>query len=303
MMAESEFERFKKRYPGGKKDMKVQAIPTPLPGPGGIARFIGGKAAQTGIRMFKDIAKEVAEGTAKTAKKPAKRTEPRDSSAKSVKKPAAKKTEPRDSGTLTSKSRMDSAKKSRGPFPVPARRGNTLPARVDNKGRAIVRYNEPGVPAVRNSNMTRPARVVGVSSAGRKALVGAGAAGMMAGGYYAAKKMGEKDRANAANRSETKTGIIGGAGVTGTGNPRNPHQLGANATERKYFYGDKDKKAPIPKARPAQQKKSVAAKPAERKTFKKPDAPKKPAFKGNWVNAAPTEMQARAGARRKFGRG
>lgn len=57
-MADSEFERFKKMFPGGKKDMNVLAIPSPLPGPGGIGRAIVGRAVQSGVRRFGDAAKE-----------------------------------------------------------------------------------------------------------------------------------------------------------------------------------------------------------------------------------------------------
>lgn len=56
-MADSEFERFKKMFPGGKKDMKIMAIPSPLPGPGGIGRALIGRGVQSGIRRFGDVTK------------------------------------------------------------------------------------------------------------------------------------------------------------------------------------------------------------------------------------------------------
>ncbi len=56
-MADSEFERFKKMFPGGKKDMKIMAIPSPLPGPGGIVRGVVGRGVQSGVRRFSDVAK------------------------------------------------------------------------------------------------------------------------------------------------------------------------------------------------------------------------------------------------------
>ena len=52
-MADSEFERFKKMFPRGTKDMNIQAIPAPLPGPGGIVRG----AVQSGVRRFSDVNK------------------------------------------------------------------------------------------------------------------------------------------------------------------------------------------------------------------------------------------------------
>ena len=63
---------------------------------------------------------------------------------------------------------------------------------------------------------------------------------------------------------------------------------------------------PIPQPKPDMPKK-VEQKKAEPKKVqqkpmtkaKSPTAPKKPVFKGNWVGAAPTAMQARGGARIK----
>jgi hypothetical protein len=52
-MADSEFSRFKKMFPRGTKDMNIQAIPAPLPGPGGIVRG----AVQSGVRRFSDVNK------------------------------------------------------------------------------------------------------------------------------------------------------------------------------------------------------------------------------------------------------
>lgn len=56
-MADSEFERFKKKFPGGKKDINILAIPAPLPGPGGLGRAIVGRGAQSVIRRFSDVTK------------------------------------------------------------------------------------------------------------------------------------------------------------------------------------------------------------------------------------------------------
>lgn len=56
-MADSEFERFKKMFPRGTKDMNIQAIPAPLPGPGGIVRGVIGKGVQSGVRRFSDVGK------------------------------------------------------------------------------------------------------------------------------------------------------------------------------------------------------------------------------------------------------
>ncbi len=54
-MADSEFERFKKMFPRGKKDMNIQAIPAPIPGPGGLLRSAVGQAVQSGVRRFSDV--------------------------------------------------------------------------------------------------------------------------------------------------------------------------------------------------------------------------------------------------------
>jgi len=56
-MADSEFERFKKMFPRGKKDMNIQAVPPPIPGPGGLLRSAVGQAVQSGVRRFSDVNK------------------------------------------------------------------------------------------------------------------------------------------------------------------------------------------------------------------------------------------------------
>lgn len=62
---------------------------------------------------------------------------------------------------------------------------------------------------------------------------------------------------------------------------------------------DKPEKPPIPKAKPQSQPKTKSFKAPSKAPSKAPErkaeAPKRPSFKGNWVGAAPTAMQARAG--------
>lgn len=214
-MADSNFERFKKRFPNGVPADKIEAIPPPVPGPGGLGRYVVGRGVQAGIKKLVGEAKPVRSSGPKS-RKPAEAKTPKPKAPKKPKKP----TEPRDSGTLTSKSRISDVRKSRGPYPVPALRRNTLPAvrgsnavtRADTGGRALVKFKEPGKPAVRPTGTPSTGRgpTVRVNGATSRAMLGSAGAGMMAGGYYAAKKMAEKDRAAAAvkdYRTETdKTG-------------------------------------------------------------------------------------------------
>lgn len=90
--------------------------------------------------------------------------------------------------------------------------------------------------------------------------------------------------------------------------PKRPERKAEQAVDRSEK-GDKPSKAPVPKARPAggmtETKRKAAKEFREKMQGRKPSAPKKakaapkPSFRGNWVGAAPTEMQKRGGARIK----
>jgi hypothetical protein len=251
-MADSEFERFKKMFPGGKKDMNIKAIPVPLPGPGGIARAVVGKGVQSGVRRFSDVAK----GDKTTKMKTRQGTERKDPM------------EPRvvDSG------RSKALEKTR--------RGDSGPTKMkDRKGLEI---KQP-----ERKSAAPPSRM----STGKKAAI-AGGAGVAVGsmaGIEMAKRMKARSAA-ARDRVESNQSV-----------QRSSYDT-KNPTQRPYDASSSPKKAapPKPKARPAK-----AAEKAPKRTMKKA-APKvvkakpaKPKFKGNWVGAAPTPMQARAGMRRK----
>lgn len=241
----------------------------------------------------------------------------------------------KDSGTLTS--RIESAKKSAKPKGgVPAIRKDNLPAKVepgrkdivkrDGGSRSIVK-RESGQMVVRDGKGNLPARAGGGSAGGaggaiRKMLPGAwravgGPAAMLVSMTTPAgegsdrptgplmkggKQPGYKYRDNApmsnkdafeqyswmGNRADDPISQPRDRGKRGYTYPVGPFKPKAGEPKDKA-------KAPIPKARPAK------AKPVEdRKSFAdKAKAAPKPSFRGNWVGAAPTAMQARGGARIK----
>ena len=133
-MADSEFERFKKMFPK-KSDIPVLAIPTPLPGPGGLLRGVAGRAVQSGVRRFSDVGK----GDKTTKMKNRQGTERKDPM------------EPR----VVPSGRSDALKKARegggGPTKMKDRRGLDL-KEEKVKGRSIIPPIRGGGPARRQGS-------------------------------------------------------------------------------------------------------------------------------------------------------
>ena len=226
----------------------------------------------------------------------------------------------KDSGTFTS--RMESAKKSakvKGGVPairketLPAARKENVPAKRDGGSRAIVK-RESGQMVVRDGKGNLPVRAGGGASGGgaggviRKMLPGAwravgGPAAMLVGMTTPAGEGSDKPPEygmSLKEKAEREGGSILGKKGAAMSNKDAEKQYRGVMNPTDYPISSAREKAPIPKARPARAEKPRAADP--RKTFAKKDSPKaapKIPFRGNWVGAAPTEMQARGGARIK----
>jgi hypothetical protein len=253
-MADSEFERFKKMFPGGKKDMNIKAIPAPLPGPGGIARAVVGKGVQSGVRRFSDVAK----GDKTTKMKTRQGTERKDPM------------EPRvvDSG------RSKALEKTR--------RGDSGPTKMKDRKGLEIKQTE-------RKSAAPPSRM----STGKKAAI-AGGAGVVVGsmaGIEMAKRMKARSAA-ARDRVESNQSV-----QRSSYSQTNPTQRPYDASKSPASL---DREKPVkPKLRPAKEAKKQVRKQAPKKAKAAPKKAEKPKFKGNWKNAAPTPMQARAGMRRK----
>lgn len=216
---------------------------------------------------------------------------------KSLKSPA-KKGVP---GTSTESRRIADVKKSRGPFGQLVPRKETPPAKAEEPKRGIVKYEEPKRGVVKYEG-PRPS-AGGIVGTGLRAL--APAAWRTVGGP--------------ATMLVSMTTPAG----EGSDKPSGPLMKGGKLPGYKYLEesargGGPEKRqgssapsmarpAAPKKAAPKPEVKKAAPKVAEKKTFaKKAEAPAKPTFRGNWVGAAPTAMQARLGqkikGRRTFGR-
>ncbi len=224
----------------------------------------------------------------------------------------------KDSGTLTS--RIESVKKSakqKGGLPavrkesLPSVRKDNLPAKSDGGSRAIVK-RESGQMVVREGKGSLPARADGnASSAGggsggmiRKMLPGAwravgGPAAMLVSMTTPAGEGSDKPPKygmSLKEKAEREGGSVLKGGTMSNKDAEKQYRGIMSPTD--YPLSQSREKAPVPKARPAHAEKPRAAEP--RKSFAaKPKAAPKPSFRGNWVGAAPTEMQARGGARIK----
>lgn len=244
----------------------------------------------------------------------------------------------KDSGTLTSRmeSAKKSAKTKGGPLTIrretlPAVRKENVPAKRDGGSRAIVK-RESGQMVVRDGKSNLPVRADGGSSGAggviRKMLPGAfravGGPAVMLASMTTPTGDGQEAKPPKYGMSlKEKSEREGGSVLKKASAPMSnkdafeqyswmgnraddPISQPRDRGKRSYTYpvgpfkpktGEpKSKaKAPIPKARPV---KGGAAE--DRKSFAgKAKAAPKPSFRGNWVGAAPTAMQARGGARIK----
>lgn len=223
------------------------------------------------------------------------------------------------SGTSTETRRFSDVKKSRGPFGQLTLRKENMPAKVEKPKRGIVKYEEPR----RGVTQYKPAKVE-APKAGTPKGAGGGIGGTIARGVYRTvggpAVMLVSMTQPAGEGSDKPTGpLMKGGKLPGykyldenRGGPKSrqgssvpsmakkggPEKRQGSSSPSAASDADKKRKADEFRAklqgqRPDGKAKAVV-KPPAKSAAKATDKPK---FKGNWVNAAPTEMQARGGAR------
>jgi hypothetical protein len=268
-MADSKFERFKKMFPRGVEDMNVLAVPSPLPGPGGIAKAVVGRAVQSGARRFSDAAKE--------SKGP---------------------TKMKDRGGLERRDPME-------PRVVPSGRSKELEKAREGGGGVTKQKDRRGLdikekkPEAKESKpesrefKPTPSRVSpkdGPSAGNRSAAGDRRAAGRKASEIFGDRRAaGKKVSETSVNRTEKGT-------LSATGDRR---AAGRKASETSVNRAEKSDKSipPKPKLKPERKAKKEERKAPKRKA--EGTKASKQRFKGNWVGAAPTEMQKRGGQKLK----
>lgn len=217
------------------------------------------------------------------------------------------------SGTSTEARRIADAKKSRGPFGQLVPRKDNVPAKAEEPKRGIVKYEEPKRGIVKYEGSKPSAG--GMIGTGLRAL--APAAWRAVGGPVTMLIAQTKP---AGEGSDKPTGPLmkggkqpgykylpdkGGGPVKRQGSSAPSMARAGGGPEKRQ--GGSAPSVASPAAPKKAEPKKEAKKAPEKKTFaKKVEAPAKPTFRGNWVNAAPTAMQARLGkkisGRRTFGR-
>lgn len=183
-MAESNFEKFKKRYESG--EIEVLANPPPLPGPAGLGRAVAGK-------VVKEVAKRVGR-KAKSESKPRKS----DSGTFTSRVEATKKRErtPREKeqfGPLAKRpsSEVTKFKSPGGPVKKYERPGGPV-TKYERQGGPVTKYERQGG-ALTRTGVKDDARIVGLSNKAKAGLAGAAAAGV--GAAYVSGRGQEEGRA------------------------------------------------------------------------------------------------------------
>lgn len=268
---------------------------------GGSTAFARPKGSLgTGARPFKVEGAQPARPAA-----PSKPATPKKTSASGPKKTSASgpKSRQQPSGTFTS--RVDAMRKrprtqreSEVFGPVAIRR-TTEPTKYQRPGGAVTKYERPGGavarPQASNAADKRDlmtvrgggsdkGRIVGISPTG-KMILGGAAAG--AAGYAAYKARAGKTAAETAEGKGDK-GVVnrreGGGGMTASAKTDRGGSKAQSFKGKMQGRNWKGGAKPAPKV----ERKAEGRKPEKRKI----------GFKGNWVGAAPTAMQARGGVRR-----
>jgi hypothetical protein len=199
---------------------------------------------------------------------------------------------------------MSDIKKSRGPFGTLAVRKDNFPAVKKEPGKSVVKYEEPKRGVVKYNSGNR-----GVAKIETPKDSGGGIGGIIARGLY-------RGIGGPAIMLVSMTEPAG----AGSDKPSGPLMKGGKLPGYKYL-PDKKREGGGPERRQGSDSPSMASPkseaPKKATEFKKKNleanqkagkvaapkapvkAPKKPGFKGNWVGAAPTAMQARGGAKIK----
>lgn len=214
------------------------------------------------------------------------------------------------SGTSTEARRFSDVKKSRGPFGQLTLRKENMPAKVEQPKRGVVKYEEPK----RGITKYKPAKVEVPKAAGG---AGGGIGGTIARGAFRTvggpAVMLVSMTQPAGEGSDKPTGpLMKGGKLPGYkyldekrgGGPERRQGPSAPSMDKKGGLEkpvkvDADKKRKADEFRAKLQGQRPGGKAPVKAAPKAPvkAAPAKPKFKGNWVGAAPTEMQARGGAR------
>lgn len=198
-------------------------------------------------------------------------------------------------GTLTERAKK--IKKPAGGPPekknVPALRSTTEPAVRKDNVPSVNRSGKGDIVRYKGGNL--PAKPGGGSSGGASGIGGTIARGLYRTVGGPAVMLASMTTPAGEGSDKPKGPLMKGGRTPGYDygprkdpEPKNPNR-GLGASVKRDMEAPA---APKPKARPAAK---PAAKAPERKTFAKKDD--KPKFRGNWVGAAPTAMQARAGMR------
>ncbi len=272
-----------------------------------------------------DMRQTIAEGRRKVG--PAKDVKPGSAREKALKGNSPKKPA---SGGLTSSRRLSDVKKSRGPFGQLTVRKDNLPAVKTEPGKSVVKYEEPKRSIVKSEAKPRNlARYEAQSGGSKFGGPKAGSAGALARGILS------RGALTAGFLLDPSTFDYKGGGKAGEGSdkPSGPLMKGGKLPGYKYVDEKTDRlvspaKVYAPKGGGGPERRQGSESPslkreapkatefkkknldANKKAGKKPDKapakaapkaaePKKPGFKGNWVGAAPTEMQKRGGAKIK----
>lgn len=266
-----------------------------------------------------DARQTILEGRKKVG--PAKDVKPGSAREKAAKGKTAKKPA---SGGLTSERRFSDVKKSRGPFGQLTVRKDNLPAVKAEPGKSVAKYEEPkrSIVKAKPRNLARyEAQGRGVAKIGGPKVSASGAArsilsrgALTAGLILDPSTFDYKGGGKAGEGSDKPSGpLMKGGELPGyTYLPDKKRDGGG--PEKRQGSGSPSMASPkvdreVPKKAAEFRKKNLDAnKKAGKKPDKAPDvkreapkasAPKKPGFKGNWVGAAPTEMQKRGGAKIK----
>lgn len=216
------------------------------------------------------------------------------------------------SGTSSDARRFSDVKKSKGPFGQLTVRKENVPAKVEKPKRGVVKYEEPK----RGVTKYNPAKAEAPKAGAPK---GGGIGGTIARGVF-------RTVGGPAVMLASMTQPAG----EGSDKPNGPLMKGGKLPGYKYLDekrggGPERRQGPSapsmakkggPEKRQGASSPSVASDPDKKRKAAEfraklqgqrpggkapvkaaPKAPAKPKFKGNWVGAAPTEMQARGGAR------
>lgn len=162
-----------------------------------------------------------------------------------------------ESGTLTSRSRIDDIKKSRGPFGTLAKRANNLPKAAEGGSKSVRRFGDYDAKLDAGKS-----RIVGLSPLGKAAVIGAGGAGLGTAAYMTpANKSTASERKGGGPERRQGSSAPSMASYDASTSPK-----GGGPEKRQSSSAPSMAKAPRPKAKPANPKKKVEKRRVEKKS-------------------------------------